>query len=63
MQKKINFARLLKGYTHGWVGISADFKRVLSHGKTLREVRKKTKNRKGKIYYFPSGESYSRFVG
>lgn len=63
MQKKIDFTKLLKGYRSGWVGISADFKRVISHGKTLSEARKKTKHRKEKIYYFPSGEKYSRFAG
>lgn len=62
-QKKINFVKLLKGYGSGWVGISSDFNKVLVWGKTLDEVTKQAENIKEKIYYFPSGESYSNFVG
>jgi len=62
-QIKINLVKLLKGYKRGWVGISPDFKKVLVWGKTLDEATKKTKAIKEKIYYFPSGESYSNFVG
>lgn len=62
-QEGINFVKLLKGYKHGWVGISPDFKQVLVWGKTLDEATKKAKKLKEKIYYFPSGESYSNFVG
>lgn len=63
MQRKINFAKLLKNYRKGWVAISADFKRVVFSGKTLASTRKKAKNHKSKLYYFPSGEKYSDFVG
>lgn len=62
-QIKINLAKLLKGYKPGWVGISSDFKKVLVWGKTLDDAAKKTKSIKGKIYYFPSGESYGNFIG
>lgn len=60
---RIDLRKLLKGYEKGWVGISSDFKKVLYHGKTLESVRSKAKNSKDKIYFFPSGESYSNFVG
>ncbi len=60
---KINFVKLLKGYESGWVGISPDFKQVLVWGKTLDEATKKAEKFNEKIYYFPSGESYSNFVG
>lgn len=59
---KIDLNKLLKGYGKGWVGISSDFKKVLYHGKTLESARAKAKNSKDKIYYFPSGESYSNFA-
>ena len=59
----IDFAKLLKGYKSGWVGISSDFKSVVSSGKTLKEVREKTKNKKEKIYYFPAVQTYSDFIG
>ena len=62
-QSKIDFTRLLKGYKDGWVAISDDFKRVVIHGSSLEEARKKAKTLKGKVYYFPAGESYSDFVG
>lgn len=62
-QNKIDFIKLLKGYKNGWIAISHDFKRVLFHGKNLKEAMKKAKNAKEKVYYFPAGESYSNFVG
>lgn len=61
--KKIDFKKLLSGYSKGWVAISADHKRVLYHGKTLKSVRDKSKNNKEKLFYFPSGEDFSNFVG
>ncbi len=60
---KIDFTKLLKNYKSGWVGISSDFKSVVISGKTLHEVREKTKNKKGKIYFFPAGQKYSDFIG
>ncbi|OGG12037.1 hypothetical protein A2Z00_03350 [Candidatus Gottesmanbacteria bacterium RBG_13_45_10] len=63
MEKKINFVKLLKNYRKGWVAISADFKRVVFSGKTLASTRKKAKDYKDKLYYFPSGEKYSDFFG
>lgn len=63
IRKKIDFRKLLKGYEKGWVAISPDHKKVLYYGKTLKSVRSKAKDQKDKLYYFPSGESYSNFVG
>ncbi len=60
---KIDLNKLLKGYGKGWVGISSDFKKVLYHAKTLESARAKAKNSKDKVYYFPTGESYSNFIG
>lgn len=62
-QEKIDFVKLLKGYTSGWVGISSDFSRVLFSGKTLKEVKLKADKKKEKVYVFPAGEVYSDFVG
>lgn len=59
----INFKKLLEPYKKGWVAISYDFKKVVVHGKSLKEVREKTKNYKNLLYFFPSGESYTHFVG
>lgn len=63
IQVTINFAKLLKDYKSGWVGISSDFKSVVLSGKTLKEVTEKAKKMKEKIYYFPAGQSYSDFIG
>ncbi len=61
-QNKINFAKLLKGYRAGWVGISSDFKSVVLSGETLKEVMNKAKTIKEKIYFFPAGQSYSEII-
>lgn len=60
---RINFVKLLKGYKSGWVGISSDHKKVVAWGKTLKQVREKSKKIQDRIYFFPAGESYSNFVG
>ncbi len=61
--KKINLKKLLNGYTKGWVAISSDHKKVVYHGKTLKSVVAKSKKSKDKLFYFPSGEKFSNFVG
>lgn len=60
---KIDFVKLLKNYKAGWVGISSDHKKVVAWGKTLKEVREKSKKIQDRIYFFPAGESYSNFIG
>lgn len=62
-KKRINFVTLLKKYKKGWVAISKDFNKVLVYGKTLQETMKKASKYNQKVYYFPSGETYSHFVG
>ena len=61
--QKIDFVTLLKEYQSGWVAISADFKKVVFVGKTLKEVREKAKDIREKLYYFPAGEFYGGFIG
>ena len=62
-QNRINFIKLLKPYKKGWVAISEDFKRVLFYEKSLKSVIRKSKKSKQKVYYYPSGDNYSNFVG
>ena len=62
-QQKIDFVTLLKDYKSGWVGISSDFKSVVLSGKTLKEVMKKAREIKEKVYFFPAGQSYADFWG
>ncbi len=63
VHNKIDFNNLLKGYKKGWVAISSSHKKVVYHGKTLKSVMSKSKENKDKLFYFPSGEKYSNFVG
>lgn len=65
MQRKfrIDFVKLLKDYKSGWIAISSDFSKVVLSGKTLKEVMKKSKSMKEKLYYFPAEKSYGNFVG
>lgn len=44
--KSINLVKLLKNFTSGWVAVSADYKRVVASGKTLKEVTKKVLQKK-----------------
>ena len=62
-QKSVDFRKLLKGYRSGWVALSPDFEKVLFYAKTLPKVTKKAEAHGGKVYYFPTGETYSNFVG
>lgn len=62
-KSSINFAKLLKGYKDGWVGISSDHKKVVAWGKTLKDAREKAKKTSQKLYFFPARESYGDFVG
>ena len=60
----IDFTKILKGHTSGWVAITKDCKRVVASGKTLKETAKKIKKlREADIFYFPAAKSYSNFVG
>ncbi len=66
VSKSINFKKLLKGYDKGWVAISSDFKSVIEFSTTLEDLRKKISKKnidQKDIYYFPSGESYTNYVG
>jgi len=62
-QSRINFTSLLKPYRKGWVAISEDFKKVLFYDKNLKNLQKKSKKSKQKLFFYPSGENYSDFVG
>ena len=62
-RKGISFVKLLKNYKSGWVGISSDFRSVVTQGKTLKEARQRASTLKEKHYFFPAGESYSDYIG
>lgn len=52
MKQGINFLKLLKGHTSGWVAISSDFNKVVLSGKTLKALRGQTKDRKKETILF-----------
>lgn len=59
----INLTKTLKGKT-GWVSLSQDYKRIITQGKTLKELINKLKklgNPKGHIMY--SVKDYSGYAG
>jgi len=60
----IDFTKILKGHSSGWVAISKDCKKIVASGRTLKETANKI-NKLGKsdIFYFPAAKSYSNFVG
>jgi len=42
--KTIDLTKLLGKFTHGWVAVSADYKKVITSGKTLKEVSEKVES-------------------
>lgn len=62
--RKANLAKVLKGYTSGWVSISKDYRKVLASGKTLNILIKKLE--KMGIpdgYLMRAAKDYSGYVG
>ena len=62
--KKANLAKILQGYTSGWVSISRDYKKVIASGKTLTAVAAKLKkmgNPDG--YLMKAAKDYSGYIG
>jgi len=58
----IDFVKLLKNYSSGWVAISSDFKKVVASGKTLKQAKKGVKKNKQSVYYFPAAKSYPQMI-
>lgn len=44
--KNINLTKILKGFSSGWVALSADYKKVVAFGKSLEEVTNKVQKQK-----------------
>ena len=62
--KTPNLAKILKGYTSGWISISKDYKKILASGKTLKILIKKL-NKMGSPegYVMKAAKNYSNYVG
>lgn len=57
----INLSTLLKKYSSGWVALSSDYKRVVTHGKTLKEISEKLNNRSD-IVLISASKNYRGYV-
>ncbi|OGG14906.1 hypothetical protein A2875_03015 [Candidatus Gottesmanbacteria bacterium RIFCSPHIGHO2_01_FULL_46_14] len=62
-KKSINFVKLLRGHTSGWVAISSDFRSVVFAGRNLKTLKEKVQKQKEKVYFFPAGKTYGNFIG
>lgn len=50
--EKIDLSKLTKNFEYKWVAISPDYKRIISSGKSLREVADKIKEKdKNKVVF------------
>lgn len=50
--EKIDLSKLTKNLEYKWIAISPDYKKIISSGKTLREVMNKIKERdKNKVIF------------
>lgn len=63
--KNINLTKTLKGYTHGWVALSSDYKKVLFSGRSFMEVMKRVQEKKliDKVVLLKAAKDYRGFVG
>lgn len=59
--KTINLSSLLKKYSSGWVALSSDYKKVVTHGKTFKEVSEKLKDRSD-IVLISASKNYRGYV-
>lgn len=61
--RSINLSKILKNFTSGWVAISADYKKVVASGKTLKEVTNKIENNlKDKVVLISASKNYRGYV-
>jgi len=59
----INLVKLLKPYSSGWVALSRDYKKVITSGKTLKEVTKKVqKQKRSDVVLISASKNYRGFV-
>lgn len=61
--KTINLSKLLKKFSSGWVAITADYKKVVATGKSLKEITAKIeKQRRDDIVLISASKNYRGYV-
>lgn len=61
--KTINLSKVLKGFSSGWVAITADYKQVIAFGKTLEAVSKSLeKQKRDDVVLISASRNYRGFV-
>ncbi|HBQ50407.1 hypothetical protein A3B42_02105 [Candidatus Daviesbacteria bacterium RIFCSPLOWO2_01_FULL_38_10] len=59
----VNLSKLLKNFSSGWVAITSDYKKVVTSGKTLKEVTEKVKKQnRDDIVLIPAAKNYRGFI-
>ena len=59
----VNLSKLLKNFSSGWVAITADYKKIVASGKTLKEVTKAVEKQKSDdVILIPAAKNYRGFV-
>ncbi|MDP3974266.1 MAG: DUF5678 domain-containing protein [Candidatus Daviesbacteria bacterium] len=59
----VNLSKLLKNFSSGWVAMTADYKRVVASGETLKEVSDKVEKQKREdVVLIPAAKNYRGYV-
>ncbi|OGY09843.1 MAG: hypothetical protein A2782_03600 [Candidatus Blackburnbacteria bacterium RIFCSPHIGHO2_01_FULL_43_15b] len=62
--KAIDLTKILKGYTSGWVALSADYKKVVASAPNLTSLNAKLKKLGDpKVILIQAGWSYNTYIG
>ncbi|MBI4028751.1 MAG: hypothetical protein HY376_00060 [Candidatus Blackburnbacteria bacterium] len=62
--KAIDLTKILKGYTSGWVALSADYKKVIVWASSLKVLnRKLEKMGNPRVVLLPGMRSYGPLIG
>ncbi len=61
--KTINLSKVLKNFSSGWVAITADYKKVVASGKSLKEVSRAVgKQKRDDVVLISVAKNYRGFV-
>ena len=59
-----NLAKIMTGYTSGWISVSKDYKKVIASGKSLKMlIQKLNKMGKPEGYLMKAAKDYSSYIG
>lgn len=61
--RTVNLSKILKNFSSGWVALTADYKKVVASGKTLKEVTNIIEdNLKDKVVLISASKNYRGYV-